>query len=239
MDAPTTPDEQALIGKFERLLTHYRTELELNAEERHRQRRDVVERDVIAHTLDLVIYALNSMTEVYALLLAKLTYPDARVVWDRHLVIHLHAVLEAFPKLARNVLNETDRLAKSGNTHIDADALREAYARYGRAVRPVNAKEFRTELSRIRNSVIAHHLTSKSNIDGLVEWVNTHAPSAQRSTLWIDDPVIINTLKWSEEATTFGHTAYRLLNVHGLPPIPTDPADYKRRTAALDEPHEV
>lgn len=63
-DAPATPNDRVPIEKFETLLTHYRTELELNAEERRRQRSNVVECDAIAHALDLVIYAPNSITEV-------------------------------------------------------------------------------------------------------------------------------------------------------------------------------
>ncbi|PPH86348.1 hypothetical protein C5C95_14970 [Rathayibacter sp. AY1B7] len=187
----------------------------------------------MAHTLDLVVYATNSMTEIHALLLAKVTYPDLRTVWDRYFVVHLSAVLETFPKLARKVVREADRLAGTGNTHVDAGALRRAHAEYGRAVRPMNNKPFSDELRRTRNSVAAHHITAESgNIDGLVQWVNDHASSSAVSTKWADNPVIMNSLRWSDAAVRFGHSAFQLLNADALPEISA--SEYRQKVAALD-----
>lgn len=134
--------------------------------------------------------------------------------------------LEAFPQLITYVLNETNRLAQSGNTHVNAGALHEEYVRYRRAVKTVNSAAFRSELSRIRNSVAAHHLTSSnSSIDGLVEWVNAHAPAAGRSTQWIDNPVISRDLSTRRLPPP---------ERRRLPEIPTSVEEYERKKTALD-----
>jgi hypothetical protein len=199
--------------------------------DRTRMRRDVPERDAIAHAYDLAIYAANSRVETCALIAAKLDTAGIDHVWDRYLAVYLHAALDAYPRLSGRVLREAKSLQATGPTVIDAVRLTEAHRIYKSGVKLIrDDRKFMDTLDRVRNNVSAHHLSSPVSIDGLIGWIT----SQEAGDSDFNDELVINTLKWSMQATRFGQESLAALNATDLPPIPLK-GEYDRRVAELNE----
>ncbi|MBF4616303.1 hypothetical protein [Curtobacterium sp. VKM Ac-1376] len=198
--------------------------------ERSRIRRNVPERDVIAHAYDLAIYAANSRVETCALIAAKIDTAGIDHVWNRYLVVYLHAALEAYPKLSGRVLREAKRLHANGQTAINVERLNEAHRTYKVGVKRIqDDRAFISMLHRVRNNVSAHHLSSPVGLDGLIGWIEEQVVRGSDFA----DELVMNTLKWSMHATHFGQASLAALNVTELPPIPPK-ASYDRLVAELD-----
>jgi hypothetical protein len=204
--------------------------------DRDNTRRDVPERQAIKLTLDFAIYASNSMVETSSLLLARLTIPSSEHVWDRYLVVYLHAALDAYPKLASKLIQECRKLNAAGHSTVDAQAVAEAYRLYKKRVYEVTGDaQFMADLHRVRNTVGAHHLTpGTSGIDGLVDWV---AAQANPDTS-VSESLLLNTLTWSMLSVEFGRDAFAALHAAELPPIARG-EEYRRLESALDDDEEA
>lgn len=204
-------------------------DLERLVKERRLMRRDIPERDAISHAYDLAIYAANSRVETSSFLLARLEISLVDHVWDRYLIVYLHAAMEAFPHLAGRVIREFRRLHDVGCTIVDSERLTLAHGAYKEGVKQIKSDhDFMENLDRVRNTVGAHHLSANSGIEGLVAWIETQSDSGNPS-----DPLVMNTFAWSMHALEFGHEALAALNWAAFPEIP-DRDEYLRRAAALD-----
>ena len=203
--------------------------------ERRRMRRDVPERNAISYGYDLTIYAANARVETIALLLARLELPAAQHVWDRHLVVYLHAAIEAYPKMIGKIVRECKFLASNGPTVVDAEAVARAQKTYRREM-ALLPKGFLESLHRVRNTVGAHHLTSANltaasdlGIGGLIESIETQMkPGAEEF-----ETLSRNALVWSMRAMKCGREAFGALNVLSLPEA-HEGDDYTRRVEQLD-----
>lgn len=218
----------------ERLLGGIETgqkDLEKLVVDRKRMRRDIGERDAVRMSYDLAIYAANARVETFALLLGRMNVPEAQHVWDRHLIVYLHAALHAYPILAGKVIREFTRLHKAGSVAVDLDKVKAEHKTYKAGNRDITAdREFIDLLDRVRNTVGAHHLTpGDQNIDGLVDSVQRSRDSGPASS----DPLVINTIKWSMRATRFGQSTLDALLWRNMPSIPAGP-EYRRLVRELD-----
>jgi hypothetical protein len=201
--------------------------------ERRRCRRDVPERDAITHTYDLMIYAGNTLVETSALLLARLEVPAAQHVWDRYLTVYLHAAIESFPKLATRLIRECDRLNRNGHPNPDAETVKAALRTYKQAIKPITGDlDFMSALTRVRNTVGAHHLTTPNNsISGLIAWIAAQEELDHTAA----DPLVMNTMIWSMHSVKFGQEAWAALKWPDLPPVPEESVEYARRVRAVDD----
>jgi hypothetical protein len=203
--------------------------------QRRRMRRDVPERNAISYGYDLTIYAANARVETIALLLARLELPAAQHVWDRHLVVYLHAAIEAYPKMVGKLVRECQRLESAGPTVVDAKSVSRAQKTYRREMAQL-PEEFLVMLRRVRNTVGAHHLTSATltpasdlGIGGLIDSVETQMkPGAEEF-----ETLSRNALIWSMRAMKCGQESFKALNVLDLPEAHEDD-DYARRVEQLD-----
>lgn len=198
-------------------------------------RRDVPERNAIAHGYDLSIYAANARVETLVLLLARLELPAAQHVWDRHLVVYLHAAIDAYPKMLGKLIRECRRLEDRGETVVDSAAVVLAHKSYKKEMAKL-PKDFTQTLEQVRNTVGAHHLdnsrrsdASGLGINGLIDSVEAQIESDARTF----EALSGNALRWSMRAMECGRAAFAGLHVLDLPEIP-DTAEYRRLVSELD-----
>ncbi len=221
--------------ELEERLKKYVLGLEEIARDRGLTRRDIPERTAIARMTDVTVNAFNSSADIVALVVAFRRFPEARLVWERYLVLHLYEALRAFPKMMSQVSQEARRLKASGSTVIDQDAIDGARKTFHAEMKPVSDDAaLMADIKRIRNTAAAHHG------DGLSDWVLEAGASRAEEQPWDKSRFVVAAMLYASAALRAGSKIFGAFDIDGMPPMPTNEAEmaqYREREAALDRKH--
>ncbi|QHC71787.1 hypothetical protein [Rathayibacter sp. VKM Ac-2801] len=228
--------EDVRDAELEKRLKEYVLGLEAFAEDRGVFRRDVRERTAIALMADVTVNALNSSADIVALVMAFRRYPEARLVWERYLVLHLYEGLRSFPKMMSQVSQEARRVRDSGSTVIDQDAIDDARKTFTAEMRPVlDDATLMADIKRIRNTAAAHH-----GADGLSEWALEAGARRAAKQPWDQSRLVDAAMLFIGAAVRAGSKIFNAFDLDGMPPMPTNEVEmsqYRDREAALDRKH--